>query len=166
MLLKNYNLDDVYNADEFGLFFKLMPDKSFVFKTESYHGGKLSKERVTVMACTNATGTHKVKLFVIGKSKSPRCFKGVHTLPVPYDHQNRAWMTGELYIAWLKELDLQSSKLQPLDQRIIKVMKQRYRKKLVQRHLNEMAVAMENADKKTSEYLRRNPLCRCCMGLH
>ena len=184
MLLKNYNLDDVYNADEFGLFFKLMPDKSLVFKSESCHGGKLSKERVTVMACTNATGTHKVKLFVIGKSKSPRCFKGVHTLPVRYDHQNRAWMTGELYIAWLKELDMQfqkqnrkvllfvdncpahpkdvtlqcitivhllpnaTGKLQPLDQGIIKVIKQRYQKKLVQRHLKEMEATMGNADRK------------------
>ncbi|GFV00757.1 tigger transposable element-derived protein 6 [Trichonephila clavipes] len=55
-LLQDYAPEDVYNADEFGLFFKLMPDKSFVFKNETCHGGKLSKERLTVLACTNATG--------------------------------------------------------------------------------------------------------------
>ncbi|GFS66326.1 tigger transposable element-derived protein 4 [Trichonephila clavipes] len=76
-LLQDYAPEDVYNADEFGLFFKLMPDKSFVFKNETCHGGKLSKERLTVLACTNATGTHKIKLVVIGKSRSPRCFKNV-----------------------------------------------------------------------------------------
>ncbi|GFV82570.1 tigger transposable element-derived protein 4 [Trichonephila clavipes] len=45
-LLQDYAPEDVYNADEFGLFFKLMPDKSFVFKNETCHGGKLSKENV------------------------------------------------------------------------------------------------------------------------
>lgn len=48
-LLKDYSLDDVFNADEFGLFFKLMPDKSLVFKSEQCHGGKLSKERLSVL---------------------------------------------------------------------------------------------------------------------
>ncbi|GFU89792.1 HTH CENPB-type domain-containing protein [Trichonephila clavipes] len=37
-LLQDYAPEDVYNADEFGLFFKLMPDKSFVFKNETCHG--------------------------------------------------------------------------------------------------------------------------------
>ncbi|GFS60049.1 tigger transposable element-derived protein 4 [Trichonephila clavipes] len=83
-LLQDYAPEDVYNADEFGLFFKLMPDKSFVFKNETCHGGKLSKERLTVLACTNATGTHKIKLVVIGKSRSPRCFKNVRSLPCDY----------------------------------------------------------------------------------
>jgi len=91
-LLKDYPLDNIYNADEFGLFFKLMPDKSFVFKKESCHGGKLSKERLTVMACANATGTHKLRLLVIGKSRSPRCFKNVKTFPVDYVSQSRAWI--------------------------------------------------------------------------
>lgn len=42
-LLRDYAPDDVYNADEFELFFKLIPDKSFIFKDEICHGGKLSK---------------------------------------------------------------------------------------------------------------------------
>jgi hypothetical protein len=33
-------------------------------------GGKLSKDRVTVLVCANADGTKKMKLFVIGKSKT------------------------------------------------------------------------------------------------
>ena len=83
-LLKDYPLENVYNADEFGLFFKLLPDKSLVFKKESCHGGKLSKERVTVLTCANATGTHKLRLLVIRKSRSPRCFKNVQSFPVDY----------------------------------------------------------------------------------
>ncbi|XP_060860796.1 tigger transposable element-derived protein 4-like [Metopolophium dirhodum] len=173
-LLRDYAPDDVYNADEFGLFFKLMPDKSFVFKNETCHGGKLSKERLTVLVCTNSTGTHKLKLVVIGKSRSPRCFKNVRTFPCEYLAQSRAWMTGILFINWIQQLDAffgkqkrkiilfvdncpahpkdipttniklvffppnTTSKLQPLDQGIIKVIKQKYRKKLVQRYLRDM----------------------------
>ena len=106
MLLKKYSIEDIYNADEIALFYKLMPDKSLVLKGESCHGGKLSKERVTVLACCNATGSHKVRLLVIGKSRAPRCFKNVKTFPVDYTSQRRSWMTGELFINWLKKLDL------------------------------------------------------------
>lgn len=173
-LLKDYSPTDVFNADEFGLFFKLMPDKSLVFKHEQCHGGKLSKERLSVLACTNATGTEKLRLFVIGKSRAPRCFKNVRSFPCDYQSQNRAWMTGDIFTTWIKKLDLSfkaqkrkillfvdncpahpkdipldniklvflppnaTSKLQPLDQGIIKVLKQKYRKKLVQRYLKEM----------------------------
>ncbi|GFU40003.1 tigger transposable element-derived protein 4 [Trichonephila clavipes] len=173
-LLQDYAPEDVYNADEFGLFFKLLPDKSFVFKNETCHGGKLSKERLTVLACTNATGTHKIKLVVIGKSRSPRCFKNVRSLPCNYLSQARSWMTGDLFKNWIHQLNAifgkqkrkfilfvdncpahpkdipttnikivflpptATSKLQPLDQGIIKVVKQKYRKKLVQRYFRDM----------------------------
>jgi len=72
-LLCDYVPDDVYNADEFGLFFMLMPDKSFIFKNETFHGGKVSKERLMVLVCTNSTGTHKLKLVVIEKSRFQKC---------------------------------------------------------------------------------------------
>ena len=95
----------MYNADEFGLFFKLLPDKSFVHKKESCHGGKQSKERLTVLACANATGTDKLRLLVIGKSRNPKCFKNVKSFPVDYVSQSRAWMTADLFIKWLQDLD-------------------------------------------------------------
>ncbi|XP_054720672.1 uncharacterized protein LOC129230299 [Uloborus diversus] len=44
-LLKDYAPEDVYNADEFGLFFKLMPDKSLVLKDEKCHGVLKQKYR-------------------------------------------------------------------------------------------------------------------------
>jgi len=48
----------MYNADEFGLFFKLIPDKSLVLKDETIcHSGKLSKDRLTVLTCSNWFGT-------------------------------------------------------------------------------------------------------------
>lgn len=39
-------------ADETGLFFKCLPDKTLTFKNEKCHGGKHSKERLTILLCT------------------------------------------------------------------------------------------------------------------
>ena len=33
-----------------------------------------SKARLTVMLCTNATGSYKMRPYVIGKAERPRCF--------------------------------------------------------------------------------------------
>ncbi|XP_057661216.1 tigger transposable element-derived protein 6-like [Diorhabda carinulata] len=47
-LLHDYSPDDVFNADEAGLFYKCLSDKTFTFKGQPCHGGELSKDRVTV----------------------------------------------------------------------------------------------------------------------
>jgi hypothetical protein len=54
----------------------LLPDKTFEFKDVKCHGGKQSKDRLTVHVCANMSGTDKLPMFVIGKSKNPR-FKNV-----------------------------------------------------------------------------------------
>ncbi|XP_066021466.1 tigger transposable element-derived protein 4-like [Pocillopora verrucosa] len=71
----NYALRDIFNADEFGLFYKALPDKSMHLKSEDCVGGKCSKVRLTGLAAASATG-EKLFMFVIGKSKKPRCFNG------------------------------------------------------------------------------------------
>lgn len=101
----DYKENDVFNIDETGVFYNLMPDKTLKFKGEKCIGGKLSKERVTVLIGANMTGTEKRKLLVIGKSKQPRCFKHVKTLPVKYEGNKRAWMTSELFSKELRSWD-------------------------------------------------------------
>ena len=73
-ILSNYELADIYNADEFGLFYKALPDKSLQLKSEKCVGGKHSKVRLTRLAAGNAVG-NKLRMFVIGKSKKPRSSK-------------------------------------------------------------------------------------------
>ena len=55
-VLARYNPRDVFNADETGLFWRLLPDKTLAFKHEKCHGGKKSKERRTAMVCTKWMG--------------------------------------------------------------------------------------------------------------
>ena len=70
-----YNFDNVYNADETGLYHKSLPSKTLAFFDEKSPSGlKENKERVTIMNCANATGSHKIPLLLIGKSARPRCF--------------------------------------------------------------------------------------------
>ena len=55
-LLARYQLKDIFNADEFGLFYETLPSKSLHFRGKHCSGGKHSKVRLTGMAASNALG--------------------------------------------------------------------------------------------------------------
>jgi hypothetical protein len=74
-LLEGYEPRDVYNADKTGLFFNKLPDRTLAYEGESCHGGKHSKDRLTVLLCVNSDGSDKQVPIVIGKSSKPRCFR-------------------------------------------------------------------------------------------
>lgn len=169
---EGYDPENIYNADETGLFFKCLPDKTLSFKGDKCHGGKNSKHRLTVMLGTNCTGTHKLRPLVIGKSKNPRCFKNVNELPTDYMANAKAWMNCNTFSSWLLSLNKEmkkkkilifidnctahgdiprlsnikveylppntTSKLQPLDQGIIRSFKVYYRNEVVQQFLRDM----------------------------
>ncbi|KAJ2948731.1 hypothetical protein O0L34_g7989 [Tuta absoluta] len=103
--IEKYAPSDIFNADEAGVFYKLTPDKTLKFKGEKCVGGKLSKERITVLVAANMDGTEKRKLMVIGKSKNPRCFKNIKKLPVTYKANKSAWMTSQLFEEEVRKWD-------------------------------------------------------------
>ena len=49
-ILSRYNLKDIYNTDEFGLFYQGLPKKTLHLKGEKCSGGKYSKARLTEVA--------------------------------------------------------------------------------------------------------------------
>lgn len=105
-LLSEYSPDDIYNADETGLFFKGFPDRGYTYKGVELSGGKKQKDRVTVLVCTNMSGSDKRKLLVIGKSKQPRGFpSNLSKLPVVYRHSANAWMTSQIFTEYLQSWD-------------------------------------------------------------
>ncbi|KAE9534370.1 hypothetical protein AGLY_008460 [Aphis glycines] len=108
-LNKKYTPDDILNAVETGIFFKMASDKTLKFKGEKCVGGKLSREHITIAA--NMSGTEKRKIImVIGKSKNPRFFKNIKRLPVTYKANNSAYnITAETIRHSFRHSGLRSS---------------------------------------------------------
>lgn len=168
-ILKKYKPHQIYNADETGLFYELLPSHTHTFKKDSPKYSKDSKKRITIMLCTNMSGNSKLMPLVIGGFKSPRCFKGLNELPVIYKANTNSWMTSLIFNEWLclinekqrkkrekiailidnapchtinetkrfEFIDIiflpknTTSRLQPLDQGIIRSFKSIYKKKLL-----------------------------------
>lgn len=96
----NLTKEQIYNADETGLNYRLLPESTYVSQNEKAAAGhKKSKERVSILLCSNASGTHKVKPLVIGKSRKPRCFKNFKN-PLDYNNSQKAWMTLNIFTHW------------------------------------------------------------------
>ena len=103
-ILTHYQLRNIFNADEFALFYNVLPDKSLHLKSEKCIGGKHNKVCLTGMAAANAEG-EKLPMFVIGKSVKPRCFTGVINLPCRYRAQKKSWMDSSSFEECVREQD-------------------------------------------------------------
>ncbi|XP_022851306.1 CENP-B homolog protein 2-like, partial [Olea europaea var. sylvestris] len=95
--LDQFQLKDIYNMDETGLFYRLEADHSLA--TKQLKGRKKDKERITVVVCCNVDRSDKLPFWVIGKYANPRCFKNVNmnNLNCKYRSNKKALMTGLLF---------------------------------------------------------------------
>lgn len=102
--VQDYHPEQIYNADETGLYYKMLPQRTLAVKTDVHktEGFKASKERLTPLFTVNKTGSHKLKPLCIGKFGKPRCFHHVNMnmLPLKYSHSKNAWMTGAIFADW------------------------------------------------------------------
>jgi hypothetical protein len=80
-IIAQYDPENVYNMDETGLFFRLLPRYSILMPNEdisSTRGKKKAKDPVSLIVCANASATHKIPCVMIGKPKEPACIKDRH----------------------------------------------------------------------------------------
>jgi hypothetical protein len=101
-ILAQYDLADVYNADETALFYRMPPNRTLA--SGPVRGGRSDKTRITLLFCVNATGTDRLKPLVIGKARRPRCFAGIDMSRLPhidYRANSKGWMTSEIFRSWL-----------------------------------------------------------------
>ncbi|GFS90844.1 tigger transposable element-derived protein 1 [Trichonephila clavipes] len=99
----DYSSDQVFNADETGLYWKKLPNRTYIAKDEKTAGGhKASKDRVTLLLCSNASGDRMLKPLLINKSLRPRALKGkdLKQLPVHWMANPKAWMTTAIFTEW------------------------------------------------------------------
>lgn len=84
----------------------MLPKKSLASRDEkSAPGHKMNKQRATVLFCSNASGNHRLRPMVIGKSKKPRALKNISetTLPVFYRNQKSSWISSPLFTEWFND---------------------------------------------------------------
>ncbi|GFV40879.1 tigger transposable element-derived protein 1 [Trichonephila clavipes] len=99
----DYSADQVFNADETGLYWKKMPNRTYIAKDEKTASGhKASKDRVTLLLCSNASGDRMLKPLLINKSLRPRALKGkdLKQLPVHWMANPKSWMTTAIFTEW------------------------------------------------------------------
>ena len=102
----SYKPEDIYNMNETGYLWKMIPDKSL--KTERVNDQKQEKARITAALTCNATGSRKLPIWFVGKAARPLCFRaaniqGLESLGAVWRYNSTAWMDGiimEEYLRW------------------------------------------------------------------
>ncbi|XP_033222471.1 jerky protein homolog-like [Belonocnema kinseyi] len=116
---ENIKLDNIYNADESGILWRLLTGCTLHLRIEEKEALEREecKDRVTALFCANVSGSHRIPLLLIGKSETPTCldnlittnsedqrFKNLDSLGVLYTHQDNAWMDKSIFLLWYKEV--------------------------------------------------------------
>lgn len=102
--ITQYRPGDVFNCDESGLFWKMIPDTGLA--TMSLPGRKKDKSRITVHFCCNADGSERLPLWYIGSAKAPKAFKGININSITWwRHNKKAWMNTIVFEEWLRWFD-------------------------------------------------------------
>ncbi|XP_033209583.1 tigger transposable element-derived protein 2-like isoform X2 [Belonocnema kinseyi] len=113
IIRENLKLENIYNADESGIYWKILLNYICALLTEkSVAGFDNKKDRFTALFCANASGSHKIPLLIIGKSE-PRNSKilidgevklhdisYLKDLDVNYSAQESGWMNCEIFKKW------------------------------------------------------------------
>lgn len=99
----------VFNCDETGLFWKKLPNRTYITKEEKcLPGHKPMKDRLTLLLCANASGDCKIKPLLVYHSENPRPFKknGVQKskLSVMWRANKKAWTTRQFFTEWFVEV--------------------------------------------------------------
>ena len=59
-LISDYTPDEIYNVDETGIYYKALRNKTLCLAKEKISGFKENKDRLTLLLCSNMTGSHKL----------------------------------------------------------------------------------------------------------
>jgi len=99
-------IQNIYNWDETGLFYRGLPRYTLATQDDDGAGSKEDKNRITVMLSVNGDGSD-ISLVVIGKSKTPRGCDAQfwNNQGVDYHANKKAWMNGDIFEKLLKKFD-------------------------------------------------------------
>ena len=127
-------LAQVYNFDETGLFWKSLPiNTQEHLRKKNVHGLKQDKARISAMCFANADGSHALKPCIVGKAQRPRAIKDImHSLPVHYYAQAKAWFTAAILKSYL--FDHAFNEIRRFQEDVLKIHPQRVRAVILMDH--------------------------------
>lgn len=97
-----YEAENIFNMDETALFWRRSPSGGL--STQTIPGQKKDKSRVSLIICTNATGTQRLHIWVIGQSARPRALRSVNieAMELIWKSNKKAWMNSTIMRQWLR----------------------------------------------------------------
>ena len=93
-----YLPQQVFNSDETGLFWKKMPNRTYIAKKEKFMPGhKSMKDKITILVYANASCDCKIKPMAIYLLDNPRMYKRnkvmTSKLPIMWQSNHKSWCT-------------------------------------------------------------------------
>ncbi|XP_007091164.1 CENPB DNA-binding domain-containing protein 1 [Panthera tigris] len=98
-----YTPQQVFNVDETGLYWKRMPEGTFISVEEKAEPGfKSSRDRLMLLLGGNAAGDFKLKPLLVYHLENPKALKGYSkpNLPVIWRSNKKAWATRSIFQEW------------------------------------------------------------------
>lgn len=96
-LMAKYSPKDIFNADECGLFYNMLLDKTYIFKGASCKDIKVNIKKAH-HSCVWKLRWHKWVLTSCHRTiKTTILFKNMKCLPSTYSSNKAAWMTCEIF---------------------------------------------------------------------
>lgn len=99
--------ENVYNADEIGLLWKLFLRKTLLCQYgRSALGHKVDKDTITTIVCANASGSYELPVLGIGKNNKSRCLKHVNSNAIfgTYLSHRNSWMDTNIFMKWFSTI--------------------------------------------------------------
>jgi hypothetical protein len=102
VIYDEYTPEDIYNMDETGLYWRRMPNGGLT--SEGRPGQKRDKTRITIVVASNATGSDRLPLWIIGTAKTPHALRGINMASIgcKWRYNKKAWMRHEIMEQWLR----------------------------------------------------------------
>lgn len=93
---------DIYNMDETGLFWRRAVSRGL---SSTQQGGiKKDKARITMILCTNYTGSDQLPIWFIGRAQQPHALRGINLTAIGavWRANKKAWMNQSIMKEWLE----------------------------------------------------------------
>lgn len=107
LILSQYSPENIINADETGLFYRMIPKTTLAIKKKNQKGFKKDKSRITIVLACTASGSKIFEPWIISVSKVPKGFNNtlLKNLKLQYDCSATSWMTKIIWEKYILYLD-------------------------------------------------------------